>query len=115
VKLVHVADALSGLAFIMYNILIMTQSKKHVIEVVIAAMTYGSSVLHTSSMWGDWRMSAYSSPSGVNFYVFTIILVLNSSGLIFRYLIEYLEFLDLNKAAVATLQRDSLAAVELCR
>lgn len=135
VALVHLLDALLGLAFLVYGVLILTQFETPAMEAVITSLTYGSVVLFASMMGVigfcsprckriGLLVSAYTAILIVLLYVFAVIYELSLSSSIFDYLTEHMDVLYLNEELIATLQRmlwlffvvlGSLTVMETCR
>ena len=135
VKLVHVLDALIGLTFLVYGLLIMTQFEQPAMEAAIATLAFGAIMLLASVMGvvGFYSprckrigllVSAYLSPIIVICYIFAVIFELSESSSVFDYLTEHMDVLYLDEGEIATLEQilpffyvvvAALIAIEICR
>jgi len=134
VKLIHVIDAIIGLACIIYGVFIFGFTEP-AMAAVITFLTFGSLMLATSIVgtigfctsicrrWG-LALSAWSAACIAFFYMFVIIALLADPDTCFNYLTENQSVLYLNDASIASIRMwlpaiyiacASLAVVETCR
>jgi len=134
VKIVHVIDAVIGLTFLIYGILI-NNFENPAIDAVISCMAFGATMLFTSIMGAIgfytklcWRVgllfSAYTAVLIAFFYTFIIIALLGGKDIYFDYLKENKSVMYLDDNEIAILQQilpffyialASLAAIETVR